>query len=271
MSSVVSLNAQPLADNKLLWNTDSPSRSNTSRPTPPLPPTPPPFSMPLAQSMPNFSSQSSLYLQSTNTGQVPQLSGPIADLGIFSASGAGLPFSLPPFTPAMVINRPGVTGTLFGSPSQQHGQNPTNISQPAAPNQLSIQSIPVQPPLPPPPQPRGPHPSQNIGIPVQVPQTQFEQMMSLPQGTIQVQMQPLHIQQQLPQLQVFYPSPQHDQMAQPVQLPLPAPVRNSIHEADNIAQQQKDSGMTDSGMTLQQYFSSPEAIQVRILFFFHDI
>ncbi|XP_020598956.1 uncharacterized protein LOC110038450 [Phalaenopsis equestris] len=259
MSSLVSLTAQPLPENKLLWNVDSPSSSNASaRPTPPLPPTPPPFSTPLAQSSSNFSSQSSLYLQSTNAGHIPQLSAPLADLGIFSASGAGLPFSLPTFAPTMLLNKPAVTGTFFGSPPQQHGQNPTSISQPAAPNsQISIQSIPVQPPPPPPPpQPRAPHPSQNVGLPIQAPQPQFEQMLSLPQGSIQVQMQPLHIQQQLPQLHVYYPSAHQDQMSHPVQLPLAAQIRNSIQEADNIAQQQKD-----SGMTLQQYFSSPEAIQ----------
>ncbi|KAH0460140.1 hypothetical protein IEQ34_010803 [Dendrobium chrysotoxum] len=258
VSSLVSLTAQPLADNKLLWNSDSPSSSNTSaRPTPPLPPTPPPFSTPLAQSTSNFSSQTSLYLQSTNAGQVPQLSTPITDLGIFSASGAGLSYSLSPLAPAMLNNRPAAAGTFFGSPPQPHGQNPTSISQPGVPNPpLSLQSIPVQPPPPPPPQPRAPHPSQNLGLPIQVPQPQFDQVMSLPQGTIQVQMQPVHIQQQLPQLQIFYPSPQQDHIPHPVQIPLAAQLRNSIQEAENIAQQQKD-----SGMTLQQYFSSPEAIQ----------
>lgn len=260
-------NAQPM-DYKYLWNTDSPGRrlhienytSGSSRPLPPLPSMPPPFSTPMAQSSSSSSgSQSSLHTQIISSGsQFSPLSAFNDSLsGTFSASGPSLSsYSLPPFTPSLLITRPAVPGTLFSSPTQQHGQLQTSNSQSMPSPQPSVQLVQPQPPLPPPPQPSHPHPSQNLGFPIQMSQPQFEQVMPLQQNSVQVQMQPLQIQQQLqiPQLQLLYQSHQQEHVSQ---VPQP-PLEQTQHKmgTDNMNQQQDD-----PGLTLQQFFASPEAIQ----------
>ncbi|ONK69373.1 uncharacterized protein A4U43_C05F22180 [Asparagus officinalis] len=257
------MNAQLVSDNKYLWNTDSPGSrlqvenytSGGSRPLPPLPPTPPPFSTPMAQSsLPSSGSQSSLHAQIISSGsQLSSLSASINDsqLGTFSASGPTLTsFSLPPFSPSLLISRPPVSGNIFSSPMQQHGQIPSNISLSMPSPQHPLQSVQSQPPPPPPPQPPRPHPSQNLGFPIQMPQPQFEQVLPMQQNSVQVQMQPLQMQQQIhiPQIQLLYQQHQQEHLPQPPQPPLAQTQQNL--QADN-----------DPGITLQQFFSSPEAIQ----------
>lgn len=244
-------NPQPLLDNKYLWNTDSPGSrlhaenyaSTSSRPVaPPLPPTPPPFSTPMAQSSSSNSGQhSSLHSQI-------QLSGP--NLTSFPMS---------PFTQPLLITRPATPGNLYDSSSQQHSQIQSGSLSMRSP-QHSIQSVQPQPPPPPPPQPSCPHPSQNLAVPVQF--HQFEQMMPMQQHSVQVPMQSLQMQQQPPlhisQIQLLYQPHQQEHLSLSSQ-PLLEPAQHKI-ETDSLVQQQ-----SDPAMTLQQFFASPEAIQVTLL------
>lgn len=265
-SSLPLANAPPALDNKYPWNTDSPGSrfhvenhtSSSSRPfAPPLPPMPPPYSSQIAQSSSsNSGRQSSLHAQTVNSGsQFSALSGSVdSQLGMFSTSGPGLTsFSLPSFAPSLLIGR-SATGNIFGSPTQQHGQIQSSISQSMPSPQPIIQSVQPQPLPPPPPQPSRPHPSQNLAIPI--PMQQFEQVMPMQQHSVHVQMQPLQMQQQIhvPQIQLLY------QSHQPEHLPLLSqpPLEQAQHriEADSLNLQQND-----PGMTLQQIFNSPEDIQ----------
>ncbi|KAJ6813815.1 uncharacterized protein M6B38_141565 [Iris pallida] len=261
-------NAQPAVDNKYLRNTDSPgsrlhgekySSSTASQPLPPLPPMPPPFSTPMAQSASSSGSQSLLHTQNLSAGShLPSHSAPISDAPLNLFSGNSLSsFSLSPFTQPLLMSRPpAVTGNFFGSPTQHLGQIPSSGPQSIPSPQQPMQSVQPQLPPPPPQQPHPPHLAQNLGISVHVPQPQYEQMIPIQQGSIQVQMQPLQMRQQqihIPQIQLLYQPQQQEQFQHPPQ-PLLEHAQPKL-EGDNTAQQQNDLG------ALQHYFSSPEAIQ----------
>ncbi|XP_010906480.1 protein virilizer homolog isoform X2 [Elaeis guineensis] len=267
-----SSNAQPVLDPKLSWNSVSGSRlhmetvtsTTSARPLPPLPPLPPPFSTPITHSPTTLSgSQASLYNQGTVAAQFTPPSTPINDtsLGIFSTPETSIAsYSLPGFTSALLMSRPAsVPGTLFSSPTLQHGQNSLILSQPVPSSHISVQSMQPRPPPPPPPQLPHPPQPQHTGPPIQVSQPHSEQVMPIQQSTIQVQVNPLQIPQQLhiPQLQFYYETQQQESLLQPLQPMLEqAQLQNQNLQVDSVPQQQKE-----SVMTLQQYFSSPEAIQ----------
>ncbi|KAJ0980701.1 hypothetical protein J5N97_008956 [Dioscorea zingiberensis] len=269
-NSVATLAAsQPIIDVKYPWNMASSGtklqpetfNSTTSiRPMPPLPPLPPPFSSPTSQSSAaNSSPQTSFFSQNVSGGSQPTHSTHLdSSLGIFPASGSGVAsFSLPQFPPSLLVNRPAsLSGTVFNSPTQQHSHNSSNLSQTTPSHQPNIQLLQPRPPPPPPPQlPRPPHPPQHPMPPIQVSQQQSEQAIPLQQNPYQVQMQPMQIPQQLqiPQLQFYYQHQQQEALLQPMQ---------QLLEQTQIPVVQSDSGaQQDPGMTLQQYFSSPEAIQ----------
>lgn len=231
---------------------------------PPLPP--PPYSNPITHSPALHSgSPASLYNQSTSNVGTLTLPTPslISDtgLGILPASGNNnlSAYSLPPFTPSLLINRPNsLPGSVFSS---QQGQIPSNLSHILPNSQPS--SIQPRPPPPPPPPPQLPHPSQTPqqATPIQMPQPHAEQAMPFAQSSVQLQV-PLQFQQQLhvPQMQFYYPTQQPESV-------LPQPSQPAVEhqqpqnqglQVDSLSQQQKD-----AGISLQQYFSSPEAIQVR--------
>ncbi|XP_038985471.1 protein virilizer homolog isoform X2 [Phoenix dactylifera] len=239
--------AQPVLEPKLSWNSVSGSRlhmetftsSTSAHPTPPLPPLPPPFSTPITHCPTTISgSQASLYNQGSVAAHLTPPLTPINDtsLGIFSTPGTSIAsYSPPAFTPTLLMSRPAsVPGTLFSPPTLQHGQNSSILSQPVPSSQTSVQSMHPRPPPPPPPQlPRPPQP-QHTGPPIQIPQQ-------------------LHI----PQLQFYYETQQQESLLQPLQPMLEqAQLQNPNLQVDSAPQQQEE-----SVMTLQQYFSSPEAIQ----------
>lgn len=246
------------------------SPSGSARPPPPLPPTPPPFSaapFTLASLKVSVSS-SSVYNQTSGaTTDLPQISGASltdARLGNLSASGTRLSSYPPPLVPPLVFSRPAsIPVSIYGSTTtQQQGENPSNTIQNPPIPQLSIQSIQsfaqLQP-LQPPQLPRPPQPPQHLRPPVQ-PSQQPEQGVSLLQSPIQLPVQPLQMlqQPQVSPLHVYYQQQQqenfpHVQQQQQVE-----------HGQHQVLRQQGDSSSQleqDSGMSLQQYFSSPEAIQ----------
>ncbi|KAH7674399.1 Protein virilizer protein [Dioscorea alata] len=267
-NSVAALTAsQPTMDSKYPWNMPSSgsklqaenfSSTTSIRPIPPLPPLPPPFSSPMAQSSAaNSSPQASFFGQNVTGGSQPPSHSTALDssLANFPPGGGVASFSLPQFSPSLMISRPSLSGTVFNSATQQHAQNSSSLSQTTPNHQTNIQLLQPRPPPPPPPQlPRPPHPPQHSLPPVQV--SQSEQAIPL-QNTYQVQMQSMQIPQQLqiPQLQFYYQHQQQEPLIQTMQ-PLLEQTQPPVVQSDSGAQQQMD-----PGMTLQQYFSSPEAIQ----------
>ncbi|CAA7405436.1 unnamed protein product [Spirodela intermedia] len=233
------------ASNKL--NADSYASSSSTRTLPPLPTTLPPFSSSLTQSsIMHPGPQPSVYTQAT---QLSLSSTP----GIFSASGGSLTtYSLPPFTPWQAP----ISGSLFSSVNMQPSQNQPALSQQIT-GQSSVQSVQPRPPPPPPPQaPRPSHPQQQSRAGVQFSQLPSEQVLSL-RSPIQVQVQPLQSQQQLqiPQL-LYYQSQQQEKIMLPPQTSLEQPQpQNLLSQSDSKLQQQ------DPGISLQHYFSTPEAIE----------
>ncbi|XP_010247298.1 PREDICTED: uncharacterized protein LOC104590359 [Nelumbo nucifera] len=269
-----------MVDSKYPWTSVSSGRLhdeiNTSGgsarpPLPPLPPMPPPYSAPpvTQTAVKTSASQSSGYNQTSFiTTQLPLTSSvPLSDVrsGIFSASGGTLNYSPPPLVPPLLLRPPSMPATLFsGMPTQQQGQNPPSIPHTVTvpTPQVSIQSAqpraqlqPLQPPQP----PRPPQPPQHLRPPIQVSQQQSDQGVSMLHSPIQMQVQPLQMPQQphISPIHVYY-QPQHQEhLSQPQQLQVDnSHTQTSHHQGDNVTQQQQD-----SGMSLQQYFSSPEAIQ----------
>lgn len=266
-------NAQPGVDSKLHWNMTSGSRfrsdsftSTTSvQQVPPLPPVPPPFSASVNHSSKIFSgSQASVSNPITNAGaQTPIASNNLnnTNYGAMSVSGNSLTsYSLPLLTPPLFISRPtSVSGTFFSSSSMQNIQNTSSLSQHFTGSQFALQSV---LPRPPPPQPQLPRPAQQLALHNQLLQTQSDQAMQFQQNPVQVQVNQLQVPQQIqvPRVQLYYQAQQQESVLQPAQSTLEQVQQSAQNlQADNSLFQQKD-----SGMTLQQYFSSPEAIQVSV-------
>ncbi|XP_072967043.1 protein virilizer homolog isoform X2 [Typha angustifolia] len=254
-----SSNALLNPESKFSWNSFTGSRLHaehfssvtSSRPTPPLPP---PYSTPPALSS---GSPASVYNHTNYVGNQRSPSSRNSDtsLGMTPSSGTTISYSLPPFTPPLLISRPSsVPGSVLSSPPLPQGQLLSSLSQTLPNSQPSIPSLQPRPPPPPPPQ--LPHPSQSPQQPthIHMPQVHSEQVIPFPQNSIHVQV-PLQFQQQLhvPQIQLYYQQEVLQPMRQAVEQ-----VQSQDHhiQADSSSQHQND-----SGMTLQQYFASPEAIQ----------
>lgn len=262
-------NSQPGVDSKLHWNMTSGSRfrsdsftSTTSVQVPPLPPVPPPFSASVNHSSKIFSgSQASVSNPITNAGAQTHIASNNlnnTNYGAMSVSGNSLTsYSIPMFTPPLFISRPAsVSGTFFSSSSMQNIQNTSSLSQHFTGSQFALQSV---LPRPLPPQPQLPRPAQQLALPNQLLQTQSDQAMQFQKNPVQVQVNQLQVPQHIhvPRVQLYYQAQQQESVLQPAQSTLEQvqqPAQNL--QADNSQFQQKD-----SGMTLQQYFSSPEAIQ----------
>lgn len=256
-----SSNALPNADGKFSWNTFPVNRipmehfssGSSARPLPPLPP---PYSAPATQHASMSSdSPSSLYNQGCSVVQPSPPASLISDatLGMNSASGGAMSSnSIPSFASQFLIGRPSTPTSFFGTPLQVQLSSglPQNVSNP----QPSVSSIQPRPPPPPPPQ--QPHPSQILHQLVSLQLPHQEQHVSYPQSTIQSQMS-LQFPNQLPVSQVQFYQSQQECVLQPLrQVGEPSQLLNQSLQADSISQQQGD-----SGINLNQFFSSPEAIQ----------
>ncbi|KAK1274402.1 hypothetical protein QJS04_geneDACA022688 [Acorus gramineus] len=219
--------SQPMQDQNFTWlnvSTDANSSGGSVRLQPPLPPTPPPFSAASVTPTSSMSISSLLYRQTQTGAQLPLTS-------------TSLSYSMPTLTPSLVLNRPSLSGNIFGSHLQLQQQQQQQMTQ-------------SRPPPQPPQPPRPPQPPQ-LPRPPSVQQQQSE--LGVP-----VQLHPMHSPQQLQMPQLVYYQPQQDP-GMALQPPLIEHAQPSgIHQSvDNSHQQQQDSGAA----LLKQYFSSPEAIQ----------
>ncbi|XP_052200578.1 protein virilizer homolog [Diospyros lotus] len=244
------------------------SAGGFSRPPPPLPPTPPPYLSSMT-SLKSSTSQSSGYSQTgIGTSELLQTStAPLNDprLGNISASGAMLTsYPPPPLMPPLLFSRPtSIPLNIYGSsPTPHQGENTASISQNLPvplPSIQSIQSIAQLQPLQPPQILRPSQLPQHVRPPIPA-SPQSEQGVSLMQSPVQMQLQPLQMlqQPQVSPLHVFYQQPQHEGFSHSQQQ------RQQVEQSQvQILQQEGDgaSQQPDSGMSLQDYFSSPEAIQ----------
>lgn len=256
-----SSNDSPNAEAKFLWNTfpvnriplETFSSGLSARPMPP----PPPYSAVATQhATMSSSSPATLYNQGTVAQPSPAAS-MIGDsnLGMNSASGSMLASNLlPSFASQFLMGRPSMPTSFFGTPLPQvqfSSGLPQNISN-------SQPSVSVQPrPPPPPPPPQQPHPSQTLQQLGAIQLPQQDQPLSYPQSAIVPQL-PLQFPNQLPipQLQLYHQSQQESVQALR-QVGEQSQLQNQGVQADSFSQQQQD-----SGINLNQFFSSPEAIQV---------
>uniref|UniRef100_A0A7N0V598 Virilizer N-terminal domain-containing protein n=1 Tax=Kalanchoe fedtschenkoi TaxID=63787 RepID=A0A7N0V598_KALFE len=201
---------------------------------PPLPPTPPPYASTSSFSMPLQKPSAS---QSSGAPADPRTSNHLV-------SGARIPSYPPQLAQPLVYSRPmSAPMSVFGSPPNQRLGENSNVVQNQMFAQATLQSgqslIQLQP-LQPPQLTRPPHPPQHIRPNIQH-QQQSDAGGSLHQSPLQMQM----LQQLQPSpANVYYNSQQHLEVAQ-----------QPIHQPDESSTQQ------DSGFNLQQFFSSPEAIQ----------
>lgn len=271
-SSTSQTPSNSLPESKYACTVSSPG---SSRPQPPLPPTPPPYSVNPSTIQPfkTSASQSLVYNQfSAGSTEFMQTSGaPSNDtrLNNPSASGAMLS-SYPPLMPPMIFNRPSSIpiSSLYGSSSSQ-GDNPSGGSQnlPMALSSIhSIQSISHLQPLQPPQLPR---PPQHLRPPVPT-SSQTEQGVPLLQSPVQLQLQQLQMVQppQVSPARVYYPAMQQENLQHTFQLQR---VENTQPQVQNQQRHGTLQPSDDIGMSLQHYFSSPEAIQVCISYIFNNL
>lgn len=236
-SSATYVSSLPMPDSK--YSRTSIPSPRSARPPPPLPPTPPPYS------------SSPFNLGSTKTSTSPS--------SLYNPTSVGTSYLPPPLMPSTSFSRP-ASITLYGSTaSQQLGENPPSILQSLAIPQPSIptlHSIAQLQPLQPPQLPRLPQPPQHPRPSIQASQ-QLEQGVPL-QNQIHMQAHPLQMlkQSQMSPINSYYQSQQQEfshaqQQMELVQQPV-------LHQQGDVAIHQ----LQDPGMSLHEYFKSPEAIQV---------
>jgi len=144
--------------------------------------------------------------------------------------------------------------SFFGTPLPQV-QLSSALQQNISNSQPSVSVQPRPPPPPPPPQ--QPHPSQTLQQLGAMQLPQQDQPLSYPQSAILPQV-PLQFPNQLPipQLQLYHQS-QQESVQGLRQAGEQSQLQNQNVQGDSFSQQQQD-----SGINLNQFFSSPEAIQV---------
>ncbi|KAK7392701.1 hypothetical protein VNO78_21145 [Psophocarpus tetragonolobus] len=217
------------------------SPGGPNRVAPPLPPTPPPF----ASSQYNLASvktsatQPSIYNQtSIGTNELSQAS--------IASSGTRLSSYPNPQMLSVGFSRPAsMPLTMFSNtPNQLQTDSQPSILQSASVSPASFQamhSVTQLQPLQPPQLPRPPQPPQLLRPPVQALQ-QLEQGMAVQSNVPAHQLQMLQ-QSQVPSMQTYYQTQQQQ-------------VEYTQQPGDSQSQQQ-----LDAGMSLHEYFKSPEAIQ----------
>ncbi|GMH23020.1 hypothetical protein Nepgr_024863 [Nepenthes gracilis] len=245
------------------------SPSGTSRPLPPLPPTPPPFSAtpfsgPLRPSISQISTYNETSIAVTETLQPSVAVLNDAQFGNILSSGSRL--SHPPpliMSPSIFSRASTVPFTQNGNiPALQQSDSVPSISVNVPAHQSSMP--PIQPftqlqPLQPPQLPCPPHLPQHQRPPIHV-SPQAEQggsLLHMP-GQMQMQAQKMLPQSQMSQYHLYYKSQQQEnlsQLQQQKQVESHQP-QVQLQQRDAATQQEQD-----SALTLQQYFSSPQAIQ----------
>lgn len=253
--------SSPLPDSKF-GRTSLSSPGGSIRPLPPLPPTPPPYTISLSNlsSLKNLTSQTPVYNQSVGTNELQKTSlAHSSDVrpGNASASGPILTTYPPPsLAPPLLFNRPGsVPVSFYGSSSAPyHNEKLPSISQhlPAIHTLPSVTQLqPLQPP-------QLPRPPQHLR-PIVPASPQSEQSVPLLQSPMHVQMQSpqmLH-QPQVSPAHVYYQTQHQENVSHSLQQ------QQIEHSLSQVPQQQGDivTQQQDSGMSLQDFFRSPEAIQ----------
>ncbi|KAH6806170.1 hypothetical protein C2S51_031001 [Perilla frutescens var. frutescens] len=223
-----------------------------TRPPPPLPPTPPPYSG--NPSLTNSTSQSPQYFQTVGNSDLQQNSGvPLINL---PASHSMLT-SYPPPSLQPLLFRPGsMHVNLYGnSLVPHHGDSLPNASQNLPMSMPSVQPIPAQlQPLQPPQIPR---PLPQHLRPSVASSPQSEQGVSLMHSSLQIPAHPSQVlqQSQLSPGHVYYHAQQQETTSQSQQQQQADRSQRILHQPGETSQQQ------DPGMSLQEYFRSPEAIQ----------
>lgn len=241
-----------------------PSPSGTTRPPPPLPSTPAPFaSSPYNLASLNTSaSQPALYNQSVmGKTELPQGSiGPTIDARLPTSAAGLASYPPPPLMQSLVFNRPpSIPVTPYGtSPALHQGENhpPSILQNPSIP-QSSMQTIhslnqlqKLQRPL---------LPTQHLRPSMQSSQ-QLEQVVSS-QTPVQMQIQslPMMHQAHISPVNPYYQPQQPEFSAAQQQMQVELAQQQAPPQTGGTSQQQ------DSGMSLHEYFQSPEAIQVSLV------
>ncbi|KAK3028735.1 hypothetical protein RJ639_037758, partial [Escallonia herrerae] len=267
-SSTSLASSTPLPDSKYARSSLS-SPGGSTRPPPPLPPTPPPYSATLSTllSSKTSTSHSSVYNQtSQGSSEFLQTTAvPLSDtrLGSVSASGAILNSYPPPLMPPFFSRPASLPINLYANSPTNHPGDKSSISHnvPIALSPIhSIQSLAQLQPLQPPQLPRPPQLPQHLRPPIPASPVSEQGGSSL-QSPVQMQVQPLQMLQPphvSPAHVVYYQNLQqesfsHAMQQQRVEHPRP----QGVHQEGHGTPQQQD----DAAMTLQHYFSSPEAIQ----------
>ncbi|KAE8715295.1 hypothetical protein F3Y22_tig00110183pilonHSYRG00100 [Hibiscus syriacus] len=247
----------PMSDSKFM-RTSMPSPSGTTRP-PPLPSTPPPFASSPYNLASLNTSQPALYNQSgMGKTELPQGSvGPSIDARLPTSAAGLASYPSPPLMQSLGFNRPpSIPVTPYvNSPGMQQGENhpPSILQNPSIP-QSSIQSMhslaqlqKLQRPL---------QPTQHLRPSMHSPQ-QLEQGVSS-QTPVQMQMQSLQMLQQahVTPVNPYYQPPQPEFSAAQHQLQVELAQQQAPPQAGGISNQQQD-----SGLSLHEYFQSPEAIE----------
>ncbi|CAK8571309.1 unnamed protein product [Lathyrus sativus] len=240
----------PMPDSKYSRNSIS-SPSGPSRLAPPLPPTPPPYaSSPYnLPSVKTSVSQPAPYNQAS-IGNTEHSQASIAPSGARLSS-----YPLNSSMMSLGYNRPAsMPMAVFGNASnQQQNESQSNFLQSISVPQASFQSmhsVPQLQPLQPPQLPRPPQPPQLPRPPVQALQ-QLEQGMAVP-SNVQVHELQMLQRSQVSSMQTYYQTQQqqfsHEQQQQQVQ--------HTQQTGDAQSQE-----LSNAGMSLHEYFKSPEAIQ----------
>ncbi|GFQ01432.1 hypothetical protein PHJA_002287100 [Phtheirospermum japonicum] len=241
-SSSASLATSTALPDMKFGRTSLPSPVRSARPHPPLPPTPPPYSA-NSSSLKNPTSQSPQYFQTVNNTELQQT--PV--------------LTSYPQSPMMqpMLFRPGsMPSNPYGNNLVPHqGDSLSNVAQNPHIPIPSLQPIPTLTqlqPLQPPQIPRPPPQHLRPPVPSSPQPEQGASLLQVPAQSPQVVQQP-----QVSPAHVYYQTPQHEGSSHSMQQQqhVDRSQRNLQSSGDATSQQ------LDSGMSLQEFFRSPEAIQ----------
>lgn len=242
------------AQNSKFGRTSLSSPAGSTRPPPPLPPTPPPYSG--NPSMTNSTSQSPQYFQpdmQQNSG-APMINLPASHPMLAS---------YPPPSMQPLLFRPGSmpVNLYVNNLVPQHGDNMPNVSQNLPISMPSVQPIPTPTQLQPLQPPQIPRPPPQHLRPSVASSPQSELGVPMLHGSLQIQGHPSQMLQQ-PQLspgQAYYQAQQQETASQQQH----QQQQQQVDRSQRLLQQPGEtSQQQDSGMSLQEFFKSPEAIQV---------